>query len=33
MMTRSDLVYLMFILSRYLNNSEAEHIALLKTVF
>ena len=33
MMTWSDLVYLMSILSYYLNNSDKEHLALLKTVF
>ena len=33
MMTQSDLIYLMSILSCYLNNSDKEHLALLKTVF
>ena len=32
-MTRSDLVYLILILSYYTNNFEAEYIILLKTVF
>ena len=33
MMTWSDLIYLMSILSCYLDNSDKEHLALLKTVF
>ena len=32
-MTHSDLMYSMLILSRYLSNSEKEHLALLKNVF
>ena len=32
-MTQSDLVYLMSILSHYLDNSGKEHFILLKTVF
>ena len=33
MMTQSDLIYLISILSCYLDNSNKEHLALLKTVF
>ena len=33
MMTQPDLTYLMSILSCYLDNSDKEHLALLKTVF
>ena len=33
MMTQSDLTYSMLILSYYLDNSDKEHLALLKTVF
>ena len=33
MITQSDLIYLMLILSYYLNNSDKEHLTLLKTVF
>ena len=33
MITESDLIYLMSILSCYLDNSGKEHLALLKTVF
>ena len=33
MMTQSDLIYLISILSYYLDNSDKEHLALLKTVF
>ena len=32
-MTQSDLIYSMSILSCYLDNSDKEHLALLKTVF
>ena len=32
-MTQSDLIYLILILSCYLDNSDKEHLALLKTVF
>ena len=33
MMTQSDLIYLILILSCYLNNSDKEHLVLLKIVF
>ena len=33
MMTQFDLIYLISILSHYLDNSDKEHLALLKTVF
>ena len=33
MMTHSDLVYMMSILSKYLSNSEKKHLALLKNIF
>ena len=33
MMTQLNLIYLMLILSCYLDNSDKEHLALLKTVF
>ena len=32
-MTQSDLIYLISILSYYLDNSDKEHLALLKIVF
>ena len=32
-MTQSDLIYLISILSHYLDNSDKEHLTLLKTVF
>ena len=33
LMTRPDLVYLMFLLSHYLSNLEKKHVSLLKNVF
>ena len=33
MMTQFDLIYLISILSHYLDNSDKEHLALLKIVF